>query len=176
MDGLSTLDTTKLVNQLSKSGEIVNNNVAELSLAIQVCREGVPRTHLINAYTDGSLFLELYTRDGYGTMVSKDLYEGMRPADSGDLDPLKRLLRPMVMAGTLIERTDAEIEQDIANFTVIEREGRVIGCALLRDIGGGVGEISGEFAHENSASSSLSLSLGSGFRHPTRSLTRSLIH
>ena len=120
----------------------VDSNVAELSLAIQVCREGVPRTHLINAYTDGALFLELYTRDGLGTMVSKDLYEGMRPAAISDLDQLVRLLRPMEKVGTLIERSEEEVRVDIENFTVIEREGRLIGCSLLKDIGDHIGEIS----------------------------------
>ena len=120
----------------------VDSNVAELSLAIQVCREGVPRTHLINAYTDGALFLELYTRDGLGTMVSKDLYEGMRPAAISDLDQLVRLLRPMEKVGTLIERSEEEVRVNIENFTVIEREGRLIGCSLLKDIGDHIGEIS----------------------------------
>ena len=119
-----------------------DSKVAELSLAIQACREGVPRTHLIDAYADGALFLELYTRDGFGTMVSKDLYEGMRQATPADLDQLLLLLQPLERVGTLIRRSEDEVRADLEGFTVIEREGRLIGCSLLKDLGGSVGEIS----------------------------------
>ena len=39
-------------------------------------RHGVNRTHVIHARVPGALLLELYSRDGLGTMVSADFYEG----------------------------------------------------------------------------------------------------
>ena len=146
------LDLVSKTRDLSnaKTGDriIVDSNVPELSLAIQVCEEGVPRTHLINASTDGALFLELYTRDGLGTMVSMDLYEGMRSASPRDYDNLLKLLKPMESAGTLIQRSKEEIKEEIENFTVIEREGRLIGCCLLKKIDKSVGEIAAFVVHE----------------------------
>ena len=41
-----------------------------------VCQLGVKRAHLVDAQLDGGLLLELYSRDGVGTMVSTDFYEG----------------------------------------------------------------------------------------------------
>ena len=41
-----------------------------------VRRHGVNRTHVIHARVPGALLLELYSRDGLGTMVSADFYEG----------------------------------------------------------------------------------------------------
>jgi amino-acid N-acetyltransferase len=37
---------------------------------------GVKRAHLLDARIDGGLLLELYSRDGVGTMISADFYEG----------------------------------------------------------------------------------------------------
>ena len=34
------------------------------------------RSHLLDAREDGGLILELYSRDGVGTMISADFYEG----------------------------------------------------------------------------------------------------
>jgi amino-acid N-acetyltransferase len=36
----------------------------------------VNRSHVIHARVPGALLLELYSRDGLGTMVSADFYEG----------------------------------------------------------------------------------------------------
>jgi len=35
------------------------------------------RAHLIDARLDGGLLLELYSRDGVGTMIGTDFYEGI---------------------------------------------------------------------------------------------------
>ncbi len=37
---------------------------------------GIKRAHLLDARLDGGLLLELYSRDGVGTMISADFYEG----------------------------------------------------------------------------------------------------
>ena len=42
-----------------------------------VRQSGVKRAHLVDAQLDGGLLLELYSRDGVGTMVSTDFYEGV---------------------------------------------------------------------------------------------------
>jgi len=51
-----------------------------LLAACTVCRSGVKRAHLVDARMDGGLLLELYSRDGVGSMISTDFYEGIRRA------------------------------------------------------------------------------------------------
>ena len=46
-----------------------------LLAAVAVCKNGVRRAHLVDARADGGLLLELYSRDGTGTMISTDFYE-----------------------------------------------------------------------------------------------------
>src|SRR5450755_1830495 len=41
-----------------------------LPCAIRACDNGVKRTHLISRHQDGALLLELFTRDGVGTMIA----------------------------------------------------------------------------------------------------------
>lgn len=46
-----------------------------LIAACTACQRGVKRAHLVDARMDGALLLELYSRDGVGTMLSADFYE-----------------------------------------------------------------------------------------------------
>lgn len=46
-----------------------------LLASVVACKNGVKRAHLVSAYIDGGLILELYSRDGVGTMISSDFYE-----------------------------------------------------------------------------------------------------
>lgn len=60
-----------------------------VSVAVVACCKGVKRAHLVDARTDGGMLLELYSRDGCGTMISTDFYEGIRAASSADLDAVQ---------------------------------------------------------------------------------------
>ena len=57
--------------------------------AVVACKNGIKRTHLVDARIDGGMLLELYSRDGVGTMISADFYEGIRPAQTTDLDAIQ---------------------------------------------------------------------------------------
>lgn len=54
--------------------------------AVVACKNGIKRTHIVDARIDGGLLLELYSRDGVGTMISTDFYEGIRGARASDLE------------------------------------------------------------------------------------------
>lgn len=63
------------------------------------CCKGVKRAHLLDARIDGGLLLELYSRDGVGTMISADFYEGIRRAGPADAEAIAGLLKPLEDAG-----------------------------------------------------------------------------
>ncbi len=102
-----------------------------LDNAAQACRGGVIRAHLISRNTDGCLLLELYTRDGVGTLVTADNYEGLRHATIDDIGGIIELITPLEEDGILVKRSREQLELDITNFTVIERDGMIIACAAL---------------------------------------------
>ncbi len=80
---------------------------------------------------DGGLILELYSRDGVGTMISTDFYEGLRKARASDVSEVQALLRPLEKEGVLVKRSRHELEAIINDFIVIERENKVCLCVCV---------------------------------------------
>ncbi|KAF8664277.1 hypothetical protein HU200_054822 [Digitaria exilis] len=108
-----------------------NGYLSELAAAAYVCHGGVQRVHIIDGTVDGSLLLELFTRDGAGTMIARDVYEGTRMATEEDLPGIRKIIRPLEDAGVLVQRTDAELLEALSSFYVVERDGSIIACAAL---------------------------------------------
>jgi len=110
-----------------------NDELSQLHLrsAIDACKHGVRRAHLISHNTDGALLLELYTRDGSGTMITTDTYEGLRQANINDVGGVLELIQPLEDKQILAHRSREQLELEIEQFTVIERDGMIIACAAL---------------------------------------------
>ena len=104
---------------------------SHLNNAAHACRGGVRRVHLISRQYDGALLLELYTRDGIGTLVTADNYEGLRTATIEDIGGIMELISPLEEKNVLVKRSREQLELDINNFTVIERDGMIIACAAI---------------------------------------------
>jgi amino-acid N-acetyltransferase len=98
---------------------------------VKACREGVERTHILPFAVDGALLQEVYTHDGIGTMVVDEKLESLREATSDDVGGILQLIEPFERDGTLVRRERTEIERDISNYTVIEHDGVIFGCAAL---------------------------------------------
>lgn len=102
-----------------------------LRLALQACQAGVRRVHLLDRRINGVLLQELYTRDGVGLMVAADGYEGQRRATIDDVGGLLELIQPLEDEGILVRRSRELLEMEIERFSVLERDGAIIGCAAL---------------------------------------------
>lgn len=102
-----------------------------LQKALQACQHGVRRAHLIDRHIDGGMLLELFSRDGIGSLVTDDIYEGLRQATIDDVAGIIELISPLEKSGTLVKRSREYLEADIDHFIVIERDGMVIGCAAF---------------------------------------------
>ncbi|MEC4750587.1 amino-acid N-acetyltransferase [Methylomicrobium sp. Wu6] len=105
-----------------------------LKAAIHCSNAGVDRVHLIDRTTDGALLLELFTRNGVGTLISATPFEELRPATLNDIGGILELIKPLEQHGILAKRSREKIEMEIADYIIIERDGLIIGCtALHRD-------------------------------------------
>ena len=102
-----------------------------LRAGADACIHGVDRVHLIDRHRDGALLRELYTRDGSGTLITGQPYEGMRPARIEDVNGILDLLRPMEERGILVRRSRERLETEIDRFHLMERDGLVIACVAL---------------------------------------------
>lgn len=80
---------------------------------------------------DGGLLRELFSRDGIGTLVTGEIFEGVRPGSSADVPGLLELLEPLEAEGILVRRPREMLERDIHRFIVIERDGMIVGCCAL---------------------------------------------
>ena len=102
-----------------------------LQHCVKACKSGVERSHILPFAVDGVLLLEIYVHDGIGTMVVDERLESLREATSDDLGGVLQLIEPFENDGTLVRRERTEIERDIAEYTVIEHDGVIFGCAAL---------------------------------------------
>lgn len=89
------------------------------------------RSHILPYSQDGALLMEVYTHDGIGTMVVDEKLESLREATADDVGGILQLIEPFERDGTLVRRERTSIERDIANYTVIEHDGVIFGCAAL---------------------------------------------
>jgi amino-acid N-acetyltransferase len=102
-----------------------------LQHCVKACHGGVERSHILPFQTDGALLMEVYTHDGIGTMVVDEKLESLREATSDDVAGILQLIEPFERDGTLVRRERTEIERDIANYSIIEHDGVIFGCAAL---------------------------------------------
>ncbi|MCI4440001.1 N-acetylglutamate synthase [Tibeticola sediminis] len=102
-----------------------------LQHCVRACKSGVERSHIIPFAVDGSLLLEIYVHDGIGTMIVDEKLEELREATPDDVGGILQLIEPFEKDGTLVKRSRTEIERDIANYTIIEHDGVIFGCAAL---------------------------------------------
>ncbi len=93
----------------------------------------IERIHLLNALTDGALLLELYTRDGAGTLITAEQFETLRNANIEDISGILDLIRPLEQQGILIKRSREQLELEIHKFYIITRDREVIACVALYD-------------------------------------------
>lgn len=102
-----------------------------LQYCVRACASGVERTHILPFSVDGALLLEVFTHDGIGTMIVDEKLESLHEATADDVGGILQLIEPFERDGTLVKRDRTEIERDIANYTVIEHDGVIFGCAAL---------------------------------------------
>ena len=102
-----------------------------LPCAIRACDNGVKRAHLISRHLDGALLLEMFTRDGVGTMIAATALAHLRNATIDDVGGIIAIIEPLEEQGILVRRSRERLETEIERFVVAEHDGVVIGCAAL---------------------------------------------
>ena len=128
---LTKLDINEANTLLATGKKLDDSGRRILEFAVQACQQNVRRVHILDRDTSGALLLELFTRDGHGTMVTADVYEGLREATIDDVGGILELIEPLEEEGVLVRRSREMLEMEISHFVVIERDGMIIGCAAL---------------------------------------------
>jgi amino-acid N-acetyltransferase len=116
---------------LRQHPDLSNQISLPLRAAMQSCLFGIDRVHLIDRTINGALLLELFSRDGIGTLISATAFEELRQATLNDIGGILELIKPLEVQGILAKRTREKIEMEITDYIVIERDGLIIGCTAL---------------------------------------------
>lgn len=124
-------DAQNIMNKLAEQGSACVGTMAFLKASIDACRNGVPRCHLVSYLEDGALLQELFSREGIGTQIVTESAERLRCASIADIGGVLNLIRPLEEQGILVRRSREQLEIEIEQFMLIERDGLVIGCAAL---------------------------------------------
>jgi amino-acid N-acetyltransferase len=118
--------------QLLQSRSQLSNELAyHLQSAAHACRSRVQRVHIIDQRLDGALLMELFKRDGVGTLVTATAFEDTRKATIEDVGGILELIAPLEEKGLLVRRPRERLEMEIHCFMVMERDGAIIACAAL---------------------------------------------
>ena len=102
-----------------------------LARAAAACDDGVRRAHILNRDDPDSLLLELFSRDGVGTLISAAPFDQTRRARAEDAAAIFALTASE--AGAALAPVDrARLESEIDNYRVVTRDGAILACAFAR--------------------------------------------
>ncbi|NOT83579.1 MAG: amino-acid N-acetyltransferase [Methylococcaceae bacterium] len=128
---VAQMTTQEAISFLAQHTTLAHAIRRPLLAAITGCKAGIERVHLINRHHDGALLLELFSRDGIGTLISSDPFESIRPATLKDIAGILELITPLEQQGILVKRDREKLEMEITDYIIIERDGMIIACTAL---------------------------------------------
>jgi len=128
--------TVDAAERLVSLGDWLSSDLKRyLPCAVRVSRAGVGRVHMIGYDEDGTLLRELFTRDGVGTVISRESLEILRDARPDDIGGLVALIEPLEEDGSLVRRSRELLEREISRFSVVEHDRVIVACAALYPYG-----------------------------------------
>jgi amino-acid N-acetyltransferase len=128
--------TSDSAERLIAKGEWLSPDIKRyLPSAVRSSRSGVGRVHLIGYNEDGTLLRELFSRDGVGTIITRESLEILRDARPDDISGLVALIEPLEENGSLVRRSRELLEREITRFSVVVHDGLIVGCAALYPYG-----------------------------------------
>jgi len=143
--GFVTVGAGTKTNSTSTTASAVEGETPESDMLIKIgwattaLEQGVKRAHILSPKS-GAVLQELYTRDGSGVLLSRDLYEGIRRATVNDVSNIYDLILPLIQAGTLVDRPKAVLEKDIDSYYAFTRDNHIVACGQLKIFEGAQGK------------------------------------
>jgi amino-acid N-acetyltransferase len=118
-----------------------DSDLKYLALALQACRKGTERAHVVDGRMEGAILREIFSNLGIGTMVYGNDYESIRPMRAEDVGDVLRLMQPLMEEGILIKRSENDLMARQGDFVVYAIDDVVHACGALHDYGDGQAEI-----------------------------------
>ncbi|MGK0290032.1 MAG: N-acetylglutamate synthase-like GNAT family acetyltransferase [bacterium] len=83
--------------------------------------------------TRGSLFQEIFTHRGNGTLFTSEYTNEIYKGELSDVMELSLLIKSHVLSGSILPISEEEISQQIQNFFVYKVNSSIVATALLKD-------------------------------------------
>jgi amino-acid N-acetyltransferase len=134
LDGqrIGHLVAPELEEALKKQKHILPKGLlSKLEHAVQACRYGIPRVHLLNGNVNEALLAEIFSNGGVGTMVYSNEYEQIRHLYKKDIREVMSLIQQSIRSEELVRRTRAEILADLNDYWVLEIDRHIVGCVAM---------------------------------------------
>lgn len=124
---------------ISESEELTSRNrskwsrtlLSKLDCAARACRQGVPRVHILNGSVNEALLTEIFSSEGFGTMVYSNEYQQIRRIYKKDIRNIMSLIQQSVKNEELMRRTRAEILGRVEDYWVLEIDRTIVACVAL---------------------------------------------
>lgn len=126
---LSIDETTELLKK--RKADLPIGLASKLESAARACRQGVPRVHLLDGAINEALLTEIFSSEGYGTMVYSNEYQQIRRIFKKDVRGVMQLIRQSVHSEELIRRTRTEILEHIEDYWILEIDRTPVACVAL---------------------------------------------
>lgn len=126
---LSIAETEELIKV--RGSEFPAGIVSKLECAARACRHGVARAHLLDGEINEALLTEIFSNEGFGTMVYSNEYQQIRQILKKDVRAVLSLIRNSVNNEELVRRTRSEILQQSEDYWVLEVDRNPIACVAL---------------------------------------------
>lgn len=111
--------------------------------AINACKTGANRVHLLSGEFQGSLLQEVFSARGDGTMVYANQYSSIRPANMEDIPDILRIMQDYIDKGFLVPRTQESLSEKLKDYVVYSIDNSIHGCGALHEFEDGMAEVAG---------------------------------
>ncbi len=133
---------------LSQAEEFIKLNrdnplIDKIHSAVEACREGVDRVHILDGRIEGAVLKEIFSNLGIGTMIYSNIYERIRPMKNRDISSVLGLMKPFIDQKILVPRTRTEMEKKLSDYVVYAMDDIIHGVAALHIYPDGKAEIAG---------------------------------
>ena len=133
--------STDAFEKLLESQQATYTSKETMQALLSLCRDGVPRGHIVSFENDGALLGELFTPDGTGLQVSNDDYLTIREATYEDVDTVLELLKTDVEEDRLVPRDRKELTNSDTTVFIALHDETPVGCVALYQLSDGMQEV-----------------------------------
>ncbi len=126
---LSIGETDDLLKKHRPAAEV--GLVSKLECAARACKQGVWRAHLLDGGINEALLTEIFSHEGFGTMVYSNEYQQVRRIFKKDVRGVMALIRQSVQSEELMRRTRNDILEHIEDYWVLEVDRLPVACVAL---------------------------------------------